>query len=71
VRGYNFPDNSPETLMAKFAIRDESLCEIFGWDYYTLYRQPAKRILLASIVLDERAKIQKEQENDAKKKSGR
>jgi len=47
--------------------RDEAFCEAFGWDLFTLYRQPSKRVEEFSILLDERSKKEKEEAEQAKR----
>jgi len=49
------------------------MCETFGWDLYTLYRQPLKRRVEFAILLDEKAKAEKRERDKSKKemRSGR
>ena len=50
-------------------ISDFGFCETFHWSITTLYAQPKKRIIEFSIILDERSKIKKEEEEKNKRES--
>lgn len=65
VHGYK-PENA---LKANIAIRDKKLCEIFGWDIFQIYKQPMKRITEFCIIIDEEAKMQREENDKIKRES--
>jgi len=66
VRGFNFKDKKIPIIF-----RDEALCEMFGWDLYILYKQPIKRIREFTILIDERKKMEKEEQDRAKREANR
>ena len=66
ARGFTFKDEKISTIF-----RDETLCEMFGWDLYTLYRQPSKKLNEFIILIDERKKIEKEEQDKSKREANR
>jgi len=50
-------------------LSDFSFCETFHWSITTLYAQPKKRIIEFSIILDERNKVKKENEERSKREA--
>lgn len=68
--GFNFFEKDKDISRI---FNDESLCENFGWDLFTLYRQPLKRRVEFSILLSARAEMEKRQSEKSKNemRSGR
>lgn len=52
---------------------DEAICETFGWDIFTLYKQPVRRRLEFSILIGERILMEKKRAEKSKNdlRSGR
>lgn len=50
---------------------DFEFCETFGWDLFTLYSQPKKRMIEFSIIMDERNLIRKSENEKMKSKMRR